>query len=82
MPLNQNHCNICRRGAAEFIGHKYYDKKDLCASVYRCIECGALFEVPWQFIGSRAFDLEHPRAVTGMLPTEDYLRRKMKEWTA
>lgn len=66
-----NHCNRCRRGVAEFIGHQYDVKKDKCVSVYRCIECGAEHREPWKF----SFDIEDPRAVRGMLWTNDYRNR-------
>jgi len=81
MPLNQNRCNTCRRGVAEFVGHNYDVKKDKCVSVYRCIECGAIHLEPWRFIGSGSFDIEHPKAQKGMLPTDDYMKRKFHGWT-
>jgi hypothetical protein len=77
MPLNQNHCNRCRRGVAEFIGHNYDVKKDKCVSVYRCIECGAIHSQPWK----PSFDIEHPKAQNSMLPTDDFMKRTFPGWT-
>jgi hypothetical protein len=77
MPLNQNHCNRCRKGVAEFIGHQYDVKKDKCVSIYRCIECGAVHQEPWK----PSFDIEHPKAQGSMLPTDDFMKRIFHGWT-
>jgi hypothetical protein len=72
-----NHCNRCQRGVFEFIGHQYDVKKDKCVSVSRCTECGTLDLRPWNY----SFDIEHPKAINGMLPTDDYQKRIFKGWT-
>jgi hypothetical protein len=72
-----NHCNSCQKGIAEFIGHQYDVKKDKCVSVYRCINCGALHLQPWK----PSFDIENPKAIKGMLLTDDYEKRIFKGWT-
>jgi hypothetical protein len=71
-----NHCNSCQQGYAEFIGHHYDDKKNQCFSVYQCVFCGAKHYQLW----NPSFDIEHPKAMRGMMPTDDYMRRVKKSW--
>jgi hypothetical protein len=73
---DSSHCNSCQKGIAEFVGHHYDDKKDKCFSVYKCISCGAKHYQPWKF----SFDLEHPKALPGMLATDDYMKRIHRQW--
>jgi hypothetical protein len=74
-----NHCNRCQTGAFEFVGHQYDVKKDSCVSVYKCVDCGALHLQPWK----PSFDIEDPRAVRSMVPTDNYMDRirKYNGWT-
>ena len=74
---DSSHCNRCQRGIAEFVGHKYDDTKDQCYSVYQCIVCGATHFQPWKL----SFDMENPKAMRGMLATNDYMKRVSRTWT-
>jgi hypothetical protein len=69
-------CNYCHKGVAEFHGHEFNNKAALCFSIYRCTVCGAIYKHPMKINGPNAFDVEHPKAKWGMLPTWDWMRRK------
>ena len=73
-------CNICRAGEAEFVGHEYSDKSAKIFSVYKCFNpwCQAIHKVEQPPVGPNAFDIDDPRAVKGMLATDDYLKRIFK----
>jgi hypothetical protein len=74
-------CNFCGKGEAEFVGHEFNNNRSTIFSVYRCFnpQCRAVHKIEQPPIGPNAFDIDDPRAVDRMLPTEDWLNRKMKQ---
>lgn len=62
-------CNRCRRGTPEFAGIAFEAGKVF--HIYRC-ECG---NTDKRFIDPYGYDLDDPRAVRAMLPTQDYMKR-------
>jgi hypothetical protein len=64
-------CNFCGHGVAEFQGTKFYNRGKV-QHVYKCTYCSSVYErdVP------PGWDIEHPKAQFGMLPTKDWFKRK------
>lgn len=62
-------CNSCRRGLPEFVATGFYKGKVFHR--YQCTECGQIDDrlVPF------GWDMDHPRAIKSMAPTDDYFRR-------
>jgi hypothetical protein len=74
-------CNFCGAGEAQFIGHEFNNKSAKIFSVYQCYNprCGALHKIEQSPVGPKAFDIDDPRALKSMLPTEDWMGRRLKQ---
>lgn len=65
-----NICNQCGQGNAEFVGHWFTG--GVVLSQFRCTNCGAPFSIERK---PGAFDLDDPRAIRAMLPSDAWYRR-------
>lgn len=76
MAAHDNICNACGRGNARFVGHVFHDDRHggRVTSVFRCTYCGRRHEREYT---PTQFDIEHPDAAAGMLPTESWMRRAL-----
>jgi hypothetical protein len=72
-------CNICKKGEAEFVGHQFNNNRATIFSVYRCYTCGTLHKIEQPPVGPNAFDIDDPRAIRSMLPTDDWVNRQLKQ---
>ena len=69
--MSQDTCNRCGRGVAEFMGYEYNDK----GKVLYCYKCTVCNTIHKREVDPK-WDMEHPKAKFGFLPTKDWMKRK------